>query len=65
VTSALVNDFTPAPGDTFDLIDCPTTGAFANLVLPDLPTRLARDTSRFPATGVVAVIRTAPIPEPK
>jgi predicted outer membrane repeat protein len=56
VVVTLVNGFTPAPGNTFDLIDGPTTGAFANLVLPDLPMNEMWDTSQFATNGTITVI---------
>ena len=53
---SLINNFTPAPGDTFNLINGPTTGAFANISLPELPMNEVWDTSQFATNGTLAVI---------
>jgi hypothetical protein len=60
----LVNGYTPALGDSFDLLD--RTGAFSGTPTFDfsaaaLGAGLMWDTSAFPTTGVIQVI---PVPEP-
>lgn len=55
----LINNFDPAPGETFDLFDGATTGAFAAINLPALDPGFSWDTSQFATAGVLVVV-----PEP-
>jgi hypothetical protein len=52
----LINGFIPAAGDSFDLLDGTTTGAFANINLPALPAGRTWDTSQFTSNGTITVV---------
>lgn len=55
----LIDGFTPAVGDTFDLFGGPLEGKFAAVNLPALPSSLYWDTSRLNSNGLISVV-----PEP-
>ena len=56
---ALVNNYVPKAGDTFDLFDGKTSGAFSTLLLPQLTNGLSWNTSRLYSAGEISVV-----PEP-
>lgn len=52
----LINGFTPAVGNTFDILDWTNkSGAFSSISLPVLPGSLTWDTSQLYTSGVLAV----------
>ncbi len=54
---SLINGFTPAAGESFNLFDWTgTSGTFATLALPALGSGLAWNTAQLYATGVLSVI---------
>ena len=54
---SLINGFTPALGNTFDILDFGTlTGSFSSIQLPTLPGALAWSTSQLLTTGVLSVV---------
>jgi hypothetical protein len=54
-----LDNFTPAIGDTFDILDGTLSGVFASpLQLPALPAGRAWDTSNLYTTGVIKVVAT-------
>ncbi len=55
----LIDGFNPAPGDSFDLFDGPTTGSFATINLATLDPGLSWSTAQFATAGVLVVV-----PEP-
>jgi hypothetical protein len=55
-----INSFTPAAGQSFDLLDWGTlAGAFNAIQLPTLPLGLSWNTSQLYATGVLSVVAQA------
>jgi hypothetical protein len=59
LTVLLLNNFMPAAGDSFDLIDGATTGNFSSISLPQLTAGLAWDTTQFNSQKIIRVISTA------
>jgi hypothetical protein len=57
-----LNSFTPAIGDTFDILDGTLSGTFAPLTLPALPADRTWNTANLYTTGVLAVVAVAGVP---
>ena len=51
----LINGFTPAAGDSFNLFDGNTTGAFNSQSLPPLAAGLTWETAQFASAGILSV----------
>jgi hypothetical protein len=57
-----LNNFTPALGSSFDILDGNLSGAFTHLQLPGLSAGLGWNTSSLYTTGVLSVVTAAGIP---
>jgi len=57
----LINGFNPSLGDSFLILDGPTTGIFANFSFPSINPGLTWDTSDLYTSGLLKI---SPIPEP-
>jgi hypothetical protein len=56
----LINEFTPALGNSFNLFDGTTTGGFSTVTLPPLAEGLVWNTSQLASAGVIAIASATP-----
>ncbi|MCC7085458.1 MAG: hypothetical protein IT427_10665 [Pirellulales bacterium] len=57
---SLTNNYSPQPGDSFDILGSAIQGGFSSLVLPALNGGLRWDLSQLNSSGIVSVNATAP-----